>query len=114
MSLDHRVHPDDHYGVLQKSCVILLIAVLLGLVPAAYADPPDPTWIGGYWDDDDFDDAVILIVSACAVQAPSLIDCGPLWAILVDHVPSPPRFVQTSSRDAPSPRAPPAALLPAS
>jgi len=100
--------------VLQKSFVVFLVAVLLGLVPAAYADPPDPAWIGGYWDDDDFDAAVILIVNACAVQAPSLIDSGPLLAILVDHEPRPPRFVQTSSRDAASPRAPPVALLPAS
>jgi hypothetical protein len=100
--------------VLQKSCVVFLVAVMLGLVPAAYADPPDPTWIGGYWDDDDFDNVVVLIVNACAVQAPPLSDCGPLWAILVDHEPLQPRFVQTSPRDAASPRAPPVALPPAS
>ena len=100
--------------MLQKSCVFFLVAALLGLVPAAYANPPDPTWLGGYWDDADFDDVVILIVGACAVPAPSLIDSGPLWAILVDHEPLQPGFVQTSPRDAASPRAPPVALLPAS
>jgi len=99
--------PGQSYGVLQKSCVLFLVAALLGLVPAAYADPPDPTWLGGYWDDDDFDDVVILIVNACAVQAPTLTDSGPLWAILVDLEPLPPRFVQVSSRNAASPRAPP-------
>jgi hypothetical protein len=102
--------PGQSYGVLQKCCALFLVAALLGLVPAAYADPPDPTWIGGYWDDDDFDDVVILIVNSCAVEAPALTDSGPLWAILVDLEPLQPRFVQVSSRSAASPRAPPIKL----
>jgi len=64
--------------VLQRSCAVLLVAALLALVPAAYADPPDPTWIGGYWDDDDFDNVAIFIVSACAVEVPSLTVFGPV------------------------------------
>ena len=34
----------------------------------AYADPPDPTWIGGLWDDDDFDSVVDSILHTCAVE----------------------------------------------
>jgi len=37
---------------------------MAGLTPLAYADPPDPTWIFGYWDDDDFDDVVGYVTSA--------------------------------------------------
>jgi len=55
-------------------CVVLLVAALLALVPAAYADPPDPTWIGGYWDDGDFDNVVIFIVK----RAPSKYHRSPI------------------------------------
>jgi len=59
---------------------LLIAALLIGLPTVAFADPPDPTWIGGYWDDDDFDDAVIAITGASAVEAPSPVDTElPLW-----------------------------------
>ena len=106
-TLDHHVPRGNHDGVLRKTCVFVLVAALLGLVPAAYAGPPDPTWLGGYWDDDDFDNVVILIVKTCAVEAPLLIDSGPLWTIVVGVELLPLRFVQVSARAAASPRAPP-------
>jgi hypothetical protein len=93
--------------VFRKICVFALVVALLGLVPTAYADPPDPTWLGGYWDDDDFDNVVILIVKACAVEAPLLIDSGPLWTIVVGVELLPLRFVPVSPRAAAFPRAPP-------
>jgi len=95
-------------------CAIVLIAALLGLVPAAYADPPDPTWLGGYWDDDDFDNVVILVVNACAIEALLLVDLGPLWTVGagIDVPPLP--FVQLSARAEASPRAPPVVPLPIS
>jgi hypothetical protein len=43
---------------------ISLAAVLCALVPLAYATPPDPTYVGGLWDDDDYDDVVILVTSS--------------------------------------------------
>ena len=58
---------------------IVLAILLAGLTPIAYADPPDPTWIGGYWDDDDFDTVVDFITSASAISAPLFVDAGPLW-----------------------------------
>ena len=60
----------------------LLIAALLssGSRRSHLPIPPTPTWIGGYWDDDDFDDAVIAITAASAVEAPSPVDTElPLW-----------------------------------
>jgi len=93
--------------VLQRFCGVLLVAALLGLVPVAYADPPDATWLGGYWDDDDFDNIVIAITSACAVVAPAFVDFGPLWTPLLGLEPLQLRFVQVSPHSATSPRAPP-------
>jgi len=40
-----------------------LITLLVGLVPVAYADPLDPTRLGGLRDDDDFDTVVACIAS---------------------------------------------------
>jgi hypothetical protein len=42
-------------NVPRRLLVCVLAGLLLGLAAAAYADPPDPTWIRGYWDDDDYD-----------------------------------------------------------
>ena len=44
-----------------------LICLIASLTPLAFADPPDPSWLGGYWDDDDFDDVVVVIAQTCAL-----------------------------------------------
>jgi hypothetical protein len=106
-ALDHHAYYRQSCGVLQRYVAVLLVVALLGLVPAAYADPPDPTWIGGYWDDDDFDDVVIAIVSSCVIAVPSLTELSPLWTPLFDIQPLQPRFVQVSAHAAASSRAPP-------
>jgi hypothetical protein len=55
-------------GVISARAVVALLiaALLLGLTPVAYSDAADPTWLAGYWDDDDFDNAVVVIVAPCA------------------------------------------------
>ena len=40
---------------------MLLVLLLCTLTPLAFADPPDPLWIGGLWDDDDFDDVIYIV-----------------------------------------------------
>jgi len=89
-----------------KLPLLLLAALLFTLTPLAYVDPPDPTWVLGFWDDDDFDDVVGLITSAAALlQIP--VTCGP-------HIPCPevlkPARFQASALSVPrstsSPRAP--------
>ena len=42
----------------------LNVAVLGVLVALAYATPPDPTHLGGFWHNADYDDVVILITSS--------------------------------------------------
>jgi len=52
----------------------VLAVLIVGLTPIAYGDPPDPTWLGGYWDDDDFDNIVAFMASATAIVASPVID----------------------------------------
>ena len=47
---------------LSPLCVTLL-TILVALTPLAYATPPDPSWVSGFFDDDDNDNGVILITS---------------------------------------------------
>lgn len=43
--------------------VLILVASLATLAPLAYSSPPDPSWIPGVYDDDDFDNVVITLTS---------------------------------------------------
>jgi len=65
---------------------LLLILLIFGLTPLAYADPPDPSWLAGYWDDDDFDNTVTFIVGTFALHAVVPTDAGPL-AVRITHLP---------------------------
>jgi hypothetical protein len=49
--------------------VVILACLLIGVTPLAYSDPPDPLWLAGFWDDDDFDNVVIAVTAATAVIA---------------------------------------------
>jgi hypothetical protein len=48
---------------------VLTAAVVVVLRPLAHASPADPTWIGGFYDDADFDDVVNLVVTSSGVSA---------------------------------------------
>jgi hypothetical protein len=47
-----------------------LVTVLVAVIPLAYAEPPDPTWVSGYFDDADYDDAVFVVTSSLATVDP--------------------------------------------
>jgi hypothetical protein len=47
--------------------VLVLVGTLLALTPLAHGTPPDPTWIGGFYDDADFDDVVQSLTSSSAI-----------------------------------------------
>src|SRR5215471_14598939 len=47
--------------------LLLPVALLLALTPLAYANPPDPVWVLGFWDAEDFDDVVGHITSSTAL-----------------------------------------------
>ena len=85
----------------------VLAVLIVGLTPIAYADPPDPTWLGGYWDDDDFDNVVAFIASAAAIVASPVIDGRP--SRIAEHcveLARPPALSESFQASA-APRAPP-------
>ena len=43
---------------------VLLAVLVLALTPLAHADPPDQTWLGGLYDNGDYDDVVLLATSS--------------------------------------------------
>ena len=46
--------------------VWLLVGAILTLTPLAQASPPDQTWIGGLFDDDDYDNVVVSVTTSVA------------------------------------------------
>jgi len=99
----------DHPGVRSTRALLALVltAVLSGLTPAAYADPPDPTWVSGFWDDDDFDNTVVIITNTCAPDALGPVDVGPVLAPAARVEPEDPVDPPILLRGTLCPRAPP-------
>jgi hypothetical protein len=86
---------------------LVLVALMLSLAPLAYATPPDPTWISGIWDDDDFDDVVGYITSATGLPSdPVACDSRPVPTSAVLKL-SAFQAAVSAPRSASSPRAPP-------
>ena len=98
--------------LLRGFCSLVLVVLIVGLTPAAYADPPDPSWIDGYWDDDDFDNVVVFIAGACAIAVLCAVDAGPLWAPVALVEPREPDAAPASLHSVPSSRAPPVSFTP--
>jgi len=91
--------------------LLLLVLALLSpvLTTLAYVDPPDPLWISGLWDDDDFDSAVEAVLQSCAVEPESPGPADVRWTVIARIVPSPPDAAAPLLATATSPRGPPAA-----
>src|SRR5262245_25731002 len=51
----------------RTSRALLVVVAFVALAPLADANPPDPTWLAGFWDNSDHDDVVILASSAVSV-----------------------------------------------
>jgi len=89
---------------------LVLVMMALALTPAAYASPPDQTWIAGLYDNADFDDVVLFITSGLGGIQPSLTWSPRAVALVVGVVPSVPISIPTSVSVASGPsRAPPLA-----
>jgi hypothetical protein len=101
------------------SCSARLLAVfiaclLIGFAPLAYADPPDPLFIAGFWDDDDFDKIVVCILDSYDFPLVPSTDVVPLW-VPIARVKLPElSAAPTPIRAEVSPRAPPVAPSPVS
>ena len=84
-----------HSGLSRLLPAVTLVGVLLTLRVLADANPPDPTWIAGFWDDADYDDVVILITSTSGIaDANPFVEVKPLRVFIAavttdDHQPVP-------------------------
>jgi len=59
--------------IARRFLALLLLAGMVVLVSLAYASPPDPLWVPGIYDDADFDDVVIELVTLAAIPVPPLV-----------------------------------------
>ena len=86
----------------------LNVAVLCALVPLAYATPPDPTYLGGLWDNDDYDDVVILVTSSIgSTDTNTECDLTRPLAVIALVLPGEDELLPAALLSPHSPRAPP-------
>jgi hypothetical protein len=51
----------------RRFIALLIVGVLLSLGALAHASPPDPDWLGGLWDNGDYDDIILLVTSGVGI-----------------------------------------------
>ncbi len=89
---------------------LLLVAVVGILTPIAQASPPDPSWIRGMYDDNDFDDVIALITSGSGlVSEITRVELRPDRIVITAILPPDDRAVPSLSVASAQPRAPPPA-----
>jgi hypothetical protein len=69
--------------LLLRFTLVLAVTVLVALPALAYSDPPDPTWISGVWDDDDFDNVVEAVTNTLLGDG-----SGPAVSVYIEPGPS--------------------------
>jgi hypothetical protein len=91
-----------------RALLLFVACLIVALTPLALADPPDPTWLGGYWDDDDFDNVVLFLLSTYAVVALA-VWTGPRWMCVALVEQRSPATIPVRLVGSTAPRAPPLA-----
>ena len=96
---------------MRRICALIwpIAAAVCGLVPLAYASPPDPAYLAGIWDNADYDDVVILVTSSVgstATHKPCDLIRLIIGVLLI--VPEEHGLPHAASLFLPAPRAPPA------
>jgi hypothetical protein len=67
-------------GMMRRLAALVVVGVLACSPLIAYADPPDPTWIPGFWDDADYDDVIVRVTSTSSVtETHALCTLEPHW-----------------------------------
>ena len=90
------------------SLTALLVLVLSALGPLASANPPDPGWIGGFYDAADYDDVVLAVTGMDPAPPLAPVVTVELHAIRLGSVALPARQAErVSALTAPAVRAPP-------
>jgi hypothetical protein len=53
----------------------MLAGAMVALTPAVFASPPDATWLGGLYDNADYDDVILAVMASIAfLQVPASHD----------------------------------------
>jgi hypothetical protein len=88
---------------------VLALAISIATLPAlAYASPPDPSWIAGWYDNADFDDIVnYLTSSASLVDGVIIGDLLPLGVLATTAPQARDGAASLFPRSSGRPRAPP-------
>ena len=60
----------------------LLLGALLALPPLAHASPTDPTWIPGFYDDNDYDYVILFITGAVTAVDSHIADASGLVTVV--------------------------------
>ena len=94
----------------RTAAAVVLAIVVLSLTPIAHACPTDPTWISGFYDDNDYDDVVLFLTGLTAVSTAIADPIGPIAISLGQIDPSRPNTVPVRSFAPRSTRAPPPTL----
>jgi hypothetical protein len=89
--------------------VVPLVVALVSLALLAYASPPDPTYLGGVWDDGDYDDAVLLAASSTSITETHAPCIMPLELVVVIAVSADDQLVGSQPFASRRSRAPPPA-----
>jgi hypothetical protein len=92
----------------QTLVAVVAIALLVALHPMAFASPPDQSWLGGFYDDADFDDVILIITGCCpAIISPATCDASPTFAVVFTLRAADGWFAPAPSLRSPGSRAPP-------
>ena len=80
-------------GMTRRLVALAVVGVLACSPLMAYADPPDPTWIPGFWDDADRDDVIVRVTSTSSVAEPHAVGTlephwVPVWTVPVGRRPA--------------------------
>jgi hypothetical protein len=57
---------DIPMAMVRRFLLWVLVGAMLALTPLAQASPPDQTWMGGLFDDDDYDNVVVSVTASLA------------------------------------------------
>ena len=80
---------------LRRAVTLGLIVATALLASLAYASPPDPVWVTGFFDDDDADNVVEFIASATGLVASLTFHRSPPVPVVASYAPSPSEILPT-------------------
>lgn len=74
----------------RRLLALLIVGVLVSLAALAHASPPDPDWLGGLWDNSDYDDIILLVTSGVGVADSDSTDDHARPIVIVSRLASSP------------------------